>query len=149
VHHIVHIKCSPLGVHTTKYLKRDTNYGHFASKWTNDRVLRVVGLVSTLTTARSMFYAYNAVIWEFKRRSMSIGMAIVVISREYRRVIAFRELLGLFSRVIQRAQCSASKKQSFGHLKVEVSRSGRKLRSFVVQIDVRTRFATLWYCFNA
>jgi hypothetical protein len=41
----------------SKYLKRDANYGHFASKWTNDRVLRVVGIVSTHNTACTVFYA--------------------------------------------------------------------------------------------
>jgi hypothetical protein len=66
---------------------------------------------------------------------MSIGKAIVVIVSEYRRVIAFRELLGLFSRVIQRAPCRALKMQSFGRLNVEISQAGRQLWLFLVNID--------------
>jgi hypothetical protein len=59
----------------------------------------------------------------------------MVISREYRRVIAFRELLGLLRRVIQRAPCCAHKMQTFGGLNFEISQAGRKLRSFFVKID--------------
>jgi hypothetical protein len=66
---------------------------------------------------------------------VSIGKAIVVIVSEYRRVIAFRELLGLLRRVIQRAPCCAHKMQSFGGLNVEISLAGRKLRSSFVKID--------------
>jgi hypothetical protein len=44
-----------LGVQTSKYLNRNGNYGHFSLKSTNDRVLRVVGLVSKLHTACTVF----------------------------------------------------------------------------------------------
>jgi hypothetical protein len=66
---------------------------------------------------------------------MSIGKAIEDIVSKYRRVIAFRELLGLFRHVIQSAPCCAHKMQSFGGLNVEISQAGRKLRSFFVKID--------------
>jgi hypothetical protein len=66
---------------------------------------------------------------------MSIVKAIVDIASKYRRVIALRELLGLFRRGIQRAPCCAHKMQSFGGLNAEISQAGWKLRSFFVKID--------------
>jgi hypothetical protein len=79
VHYVLHVICSNLGVYTSKYLDREGDYGHFSLKSTNDRVLRVVGLVSKLNTACTMFCTSNAVIWAFKRRQISIGEEITVI----------------------------------------------------------------------
>jgi hypothetical protein len=82
-----------------------------------------------------MFCTLNAVIWAFKRRNISTGKEVTVIFRLNRRMIEFCEVLGLFRSLIQRALCSARKMQSFGRLNVEISQSGRKLRSFFVEID--------------
>jgi hypothetical protein len=136
VYYVLRAKCSNLGLQTSKYLNREGNYGHFWSKSTYDRVLRVVRLLSKHNTACTLFWATNAVIWAFKRRNFSIGKEITVIFGQNRRMIEFCELLGLFRSLIRSAQCSACKMQSFGRLNVEISQSGRKLRSFLVKIDV-------------
>jgi hypothetical protein len=57
VHYVLRLNCSKLGVYTTKSLQREGNYSHLLSKSTNGRVLRVVGVVSTIKRACSMFYA--------------------------------------------------------------------------------------------
>jgi hypothetical protein len=57
VHYVQRVKCSNLGVYTTKSLQREGNYSNFLSKSTNGRVVRVVGLVSTLNRACTMFCA--------------------------------------------------------------------------------------------
>jgi hypothetical protein len=57
VHYVLRLKCSKLGVCTSNSLQRKGNYGHFLSKSTNCRDLRVVGLVSTLNRACTMFCA--------------------------------------------------------------------------------------------
>jgi hypothetical protein len=48
------VKRIHLGAYTSKYLNQEGNYYHFPSKSTNDRVLRVVGLVSKHTTVCTM-----------------------------------------------------------------------------------------------
>jgi hypothetical protein len=55
--YILRLKCSYLGVYTTNSLQREGNYSNFLSKSTNGRVLRVVGLASTLNRACTMFCA--------------------------------------------------------------------------------------------
>jgi hypothetical protein len=65
VHYVQRVKCSNLGVYTTKSLQRVGNYSHFLSLSTNGRVLRAVGRVSTLNTAGAMFCAQNTVIAAF------------------------------------------------------------------------------------
>jgi hypothetical protein len=57
VHYVLLLKCRNLVVYTTKTLQREGNYSHFLSESRNGRVLRVVGMVSTLNSACSMFYA--------------------------------------------------------------------------------------------
>jgi hypothetical protein len=57
VHNDLRLKCSSLGVYTSKYLNREENYCHFSTKTTNVRILRVVGLVSRLNTACTMICA--------------------------------------------------------------------------------------------
>jgi hypothetical protein len=104
-------KFSNLGLQTSKYLNREGNYCHFSPKATNDRVLRVVGLLSKHSTACTMFCAQNAVISAFKCRNISIGKEIAVIFRQNRRMIEFCELPGLFRSFIRRALCSARKMQ--------------------------------------
>jgi hypothetical protein len=79
VHYVLTVKRIYLGAYTSKYLNQEGNYGHFSAKSTNDRVLRVVGLVSGHTTVCTMF---------------------------------------------------CSKMQQFGRVNVEISQSGRKLRTF-------------------
>jgi hypothetical protein len=106
VHYVLRLKCSKLGVCTTKSLQRVGNYSHFLSKSTNGRVLRVVGMVSTLNTAGDMFCALHAVIWSFKRRTVTNGKEITVICCQNRRMVALCELLGWCRRLIQRALCS-------------------------------------------
>jgi hypothetical protein len=96
VHYVLRLNCSSLGVYTTNSLQREGNYGHFLSKSTNGRVLRVVGIFATLNRARTMFRALHAVIWSFKRRNISNGTEITVISRQNGRMIAFCELFAGF-----------------------------------------------------
>jgi hypothetical protein len=136
VHSVPRAKCSNLDLQTSNFLNREGNYGYFSSKSTNDRVLQVVGLLSKHNMACTTFCAQNAVIWAFKRRNFSIGKEITVIFRENRRMIEFCGLFGLLRSLIRRALCSACKMQSLGRLNVEISQSGRKLRSFLVKIDV-------------
>jgi hypothetical protein len=57
VHYVLRLKCSKLGVCTTKSLQRVGNYSNFLSKSANGRVLRVVGLASTLNRACTLFCA--------------------------------------------------------------------------------------------
>jgi hypothetical protein len=109
VHNDLRLKCSSFGVYTTKYLNRQENYGHFSTKTTNVRILRVVGLVSRLNTSCTMFCESNAVIWAFKRRNMAIAKEITDIFRQNRRIVAICELSGLFPSLLQRALCSALK----------------------------------------
>jgi hypothetical protein len=92
VHYVLRLKCSYLGVYTTNSLQREGNYSNFLSKSANGRVLRVVGLASTLNRACTMFCALHAVIWSFKRRNVTNGKEITVISRQNGRMIAFFEL---------------------------------------------------------
>jgi hypothetical protein len=111
VHSVLRLKCSKLGVCTTKSLQRVGNYSNFLSKSTNGRVLRAVGLVSTLNRARTMFCAWNAVIWAFKRRNISNGTEITVIFRQNGRMIAFCELFAGFDTLysvhyVLRVKCS-------------------------------------------
>jgi hypothetical protein len=126
VHYVLRLKCSNLAVYTTKSLQRVGNYSHFLSKSTNGRVLRVVGLVSTLNTAGAMFCALHAVIWTFKRRTVTNGKEITVIFCPNRRMVAFCELVDWFRRLIERALCSALEMQYFGRLNVEISQTERK-----------------------
>jgi hypothetical protein len=107
-------KFSNLGLQTSKYLNRDGNYFHFSSKSTNDRGLRVVGLLSKHSTACTMFCAQNAVISAFKCRNISIGKEITVIFRQKRRMIEFCGLLGLFRSIVRRALCSRAKFSNLG-----------------------------------
>jgi hypothetical protein len=65
----------------SEYLQRGGNYGHFSLISTSDRILRFVGLVVTLITACSTFYAYNTVICAFKHRNMSIRKEMIGILR--------------------------------------------------------------------
>jgi hypothetical protein len=95
----------------SKYHNREGNYGHFSSKSTNDRVLRVAELISKHSTACTIFCEQNAVISAFKCRNISIGKEITVIFRQLRRMIEFCELSGLFRSFIRRALCSARKIQ--------------------------------------
>jgi hypothetical protein len=111
VHYVLRVKCSNLGVLTSNSLQRKGNYDHFLSKSTNGRDLRVVGLVSTLYTACSMFCTKNAVIWAFVRRTLSNGKEITVILRQNRRTIAFCELFAGFDALysvqyVLRLKCS-------------------------------------------
>jgi hypothetical protein len=144
VHYVLRLNCSYLGVYTTNSLQREGNYGHFLSKSTNGRVLRVVGMVSTLKRACSMFCPQHAVIRTFKRRTATNGKEITVIFCTNRRMVAFCELLDWFRRLIERALCSALKLQIFGRLYDELSPTGRKLRPFFVQIDEWSHFASCW-----
>jgi hypothetical protein len=114
VHYVLRVKCSNLGLQTLKYLNREGNYGHFSSIATNDRVLRVVGLVSKLHTACTMCCAQNAVISAFKCRNISIGKEITIIFRQKRRMIEFCGLLGLFRSIVRRALCSRAKFSNLG-----------------------------------
>jgi hypothetical protein len=117
------------------------NYGHFSSKSTNDRVFGVVRLVSKLNTACTMFCVCIAVIWALKRRNISSWKEATEIFRHNRRMNMFCELMGLCRSIIRRGLCSASKMQSCGRLHDEISQTGRKLRSFIVQIVEFSRFA--------
>jgi hypothetical protein len=107
-------KFSNLGLRTSNYLNRDGNYVHFLSKSTNDRVLRVVGLLSKHSTACTMFCAQNAVISAFKCRNISIGKDITVIFRQLRRMIEFCGLLSLFRSIIRGVLCSRAKFSNLG-----------------------------------
>jgi hypothetical protein len=89
--------------------EREGNSSHFSPKSTYDHVLRVVGLVSTLTTAGAMFCALHAVIWTSKRRTVTNGKEITVIFCPNRRMVEFCELLDWLLRLIERALCSARK----------------------------------------
>jgi hypothetical protein len=149
VHYVLRLKCSKLGVCTTKSLQRIGNYSHFLSNSTNGRVLRVVGMVPTLNRARTMFCVLHAVIWSFKRRNVTNGKEITVIFCPNQRMVAFCELLGWYRRLIERALCSALKLQFFGRLCDEISPTGRKLRPFFVQIDEWSHFASCWTGFDA
>jgi hypothetical protein len=105
------VKCSNLGVYTTKSLQRVGNYSHFLSLSTNGRVLRAVGLVSTLNTAGAMFCAQNTVIAAFKLQNISNGKEITVIFRQNRRTIAFDEKFAGFDALysvhsVLRLKCS-------------------------------------------
>jgi hypothetical protein len=111
VHNDLRLKCSSLGVYTSKYLNREENYGHFSTKTTNVRILRVVGLVSRLNTSYTMLCASNSVIGTFNHRNISMGKEITVIFRQNRRMIAFYVLRCLLPRIIQRALCSALEMQ--------------------------------------
>jgi hypothetical protein len=111
VHSVLGNKCSNLGLQTSKFLNREGNYGHFWSKSTNDRVLRVVGLVPKLNPKCTMFCVQNAVIWAFKRRNISIGKEITVIFGQNRRMIEFCGLFGFFRSIIRRALRSAREMQ--------------------------------------
>jgi hypothetical protein len=111
VHNDLRLKCSSLGVYTSIYLNREENYGHFSTKTTNFRIVRVVGLVWMLNTSCTMFCATDAVIWAFKRRNISIGKEITDIFRQNRRMVAFYVLRCLLPRIIQRALCSALEMQ--------------------------------------
>jgi hypothetical protein len=114
VHYVLTVKRIYLGAYTSKYLNQEGNYGHFSSKSTNDRVLRVVGLVSEHTTVCSMFCSINAVIWACKRRNIAIGKEITVIFPQYRRRIAICEFLGLIRSILQCALCSRAKCSNLG-----------------------------------
>jgi hypothetical protein len=107
-------KFSNLCLQTSKYLNRDGNYVHFSSKSTNDRVLRVVGLLSKHSTACTMFCAQKAVIWRFKCRNITIGKEITVIFRQNRRMIEFSGLLSLFRSIIRGVLCSRAKFSNLG-----------------------------------
>jgi hypothetical protein len=109
VHYLLRLKRTSFSVYTSNYLNREENYGHFSTKTTNYRILRVVGLVSRLNTSCTMFCASNAVIWALKRRNISMGEEITVIFRQNRRFVAFCELSGLFPSLLQRALSSALK----------------------------------------
>jgi hypothetical protein len=135
VHYVLRAKCSNLGLQTSKYLNREGNYGHFWSKSTYDRVLRVVRLFSKHNTAWALFCAQNAVIWGFKRRNISIGKEITDIFGQNRRMIEFCGLFGFFRSVIRRVLRSARKMQDSGPSNVEISLSGRKLRLFFFKSD--------------
>jgi hypothetical protein len=111
VHYDVRLKCTSFGVYTSKYLNREENCGHFSTKTTNVRIMRVVGLVSRLNTSCTMFCSSNSVIWAFKRRNIAIAKEITVIFRQNRRMIAFYVLCCLPPRIIQRALCSARQMQ--------------------------------------
>jgi 3-deoxy-D-arabino-heptulosonate 7-phosphate (DAHP) synthase class II len=76
-------------------------------------------------------------------------MEVTDICRQYRRRIAFCEVLCLFRRLIQRALCSNRKVQKFGRLYVKISQSGWKLRSFFENIVEGLRFARFWAFFEA
>jgi hypothetical protein len=111
VHYVLHVKCSNLDLQTSNFLNREGNYGYFSSKSTNDRVLRVVGLVPKLNPTCTMFCVQNAVIWAFKRRNFSIGKEITVIFRQNRRMIEFCRLLGFYRSKIWNVLRSARKMQ--------------------------------------
>jgi hypothetical protein len=111
VHYVVRLKCTSFGVYTSKGLNREENCGHFSTKTTNVRIMRVVGLVSRLNTSCTMFCSSNSVIWAFKRRNIAIAKEITVIFRQNRRMIAFYVLCCLPPRIIQRALCSARQMQ--------------------------------------
>jgi hypothetical protein len=133
VHYVLRLNCSSLGVYTTNSLQRVGNYSNFLSKSTNGRVLRVVGISSTLNRARTMFCALHAVIWSFKRRTLSNGKEITVIFCPNRRMVVFYELLGWYRRLIERAPCSTLKMQYVGRLYDEIPPTERKSQSFFVQ----------------
>jgi hypothetical protein len=116
VHYVRRLNCRYWGVYTKNSLQREGNYGHFLSKSTNGRILRAVGLVSTLNTAGAMFCALHAVIRTFKRRTATNGKEITVIFCPNRRMVLFCELLDWLRRLIERALCSALKLQLFGRL---------------------------------
>jgi hypothetical protein len=95
----------------SQYLKRKDNYGHSLSKSTNDRVLGVVGIVSTVDTACTMFCAENRVTSAVKRRHIYTGKEITVTLRQNLPMIASWVWLGLCRRFALRALCSARKMQ--------------------------------------
>jgi hypothetical protein len=111
VHYGLRLNCSYLGVYTTNSLQREGNYGNFLSKSKNGRILRAVGLVSTLNRACTMFRAYSAVIGSFKRRNISNGTEITVMFRQNGRMTAFCELFAGFDTLdsvhyVLRVKCS-------------------------------------------
>jgi hypothetical protein len=111
VHYVQRVKCSNLGVYTTKSLQRVGNYSHFLSKSTNGRALLVVGLASTLNTAGAMLCAQNTVIAAFKLQNISNGKEITVIFRQNPRTIACYELFAGFDALysvhyVLRLKCS-------------------------------------------
>jgi hypothetical protein len=107
--YVIRVIWSDVGIWTSKYLQREANYGHVASKSTKYRALQAVGLDRMPKTACTMFWLWNWVIWAFERRHISGGKIITIMFRQNRRRIVFCESLGLFQRVIQRALCSACK----------------------------------------
>jgi hypothetical protein len=149
VQYVLRIKCSNVGLYTSKHLNREEDYCHFSSKSTNCGVLRVVGLVSKLNTSCTMFRASNAVIWVFKRRNISIGKRITVIFRQKRRMFAFCGLLVWFGGSIRRALSSARKMQKVGRFNVEIFQSARQLRSFLDKNDECSHCASCWSGFEA
>jgi hypothetical protein len=84
VHNDLRLKFSSLGVYTSIYLNREENYGHFSTKTTNVRIVRVVGLVCMLNTSCTKFCASNAVTCVFIRRNISNDKAITYIFRQNR-----------------------------------------------------------------
>jgi spore maturation protein SpmA len=78
-------------------LQRGGNYAHFSSISTNDRILRIVGLVVTLITACITFYAYNTAICAFNRRNSSIRKEIIGILRQNLIVVRIFKESGLVS----------------------------------------------------
>jgi hypothetical protein len=124
-----------------KSLQQEGNYSHFSCKSTNDRGLRVGGLVATLNRASTMFCALHAVIWSFKRRNVTNGKEITVISRQNGRMMAFCELFAgvdtLYSvRYVLLQKCrnlgvytmkSLQREGNYGHF-LSKSTNGRVLR---------------------
>jgi hypothetical protein len=147
--YVLRVKCSNLGVYTTNSLQREGNYGQVLSKSTNGRILRAVGLVSTLNTAGATIRALHAVIRTFIRRTVTNGKEITVIFCPNRRMVSFCELLDWLRRLIERALCSALKLQLFGRLYDGLSPTERELRPFFVQIDEWSSFASCWIGFDA
>jgi hypothetical protein len=52
VQSVIRVIWSDVGVLTSKYLRREGNYGHSSSKSTKHRVVQAVGSVSTLMSMR-------------------------------------------------------------------------------------------------
>jgi hypothetical protein len=155
--YVLRFKCSYLGLYTTNSLQREGNYSTVLSKSTNGRVLRVVGLASTLNRACTMFCAENAVIWPFKRRNISNGTEITVIFRQNGRLIAFCELFAGFDTLysvhyVLRLNCSymgvyttnsLQREGNYGHF-LSKSTKGRILRA-VGLVSTLNRACSMFY----